>query len=159
MSAENPQYPQYPQSQPPQTQGASGAPAPYPSAPGAIPGAQPAYPGYPGYSAYPGYPAAPYYAGPMPRKTNGMAIASLSCSIASFVVIPIIGAILGVIFGHIALGQLRRTDGAEEGRGLAIAGLAVGYVNLILWLLGALIFIIFALIITAQTGGGTSLLG
>lgn len=170
MSAENSQYPPYPQNPPyppssqssaqqqqpqeQQQQGASGAPAPYPGTPG-YPGYPPS--GYPMYPGYPGYAAAPYYAGPMPRKTNGMAIASLACSIASWVIIPVFGAVLGVIFGHLALGQLRRADGAEEGRGLAIAGLAVGYVNLILWLLGGLIFVIVLLVITAQPGG-TSLL-
>lgn len=167
MSAENPQYPpssqSYPQ-QPPSQQGTPPAPAPYPGAapgyPGYAPEGYPNYPGYPGYPAQPGYPAyaaAPYYAGPMPRKTNGMAIASLALSIASWFVLPLIGAILGVIFGHIALGQLRRSDGAEEGRGLAIAGLAVGYVNLVLWLLTGLVIIIIVLAATAASDG-TSLL-
>lgn len=168
MSAENPQYPPpaqpYPQ-QPQESQQGAAAPAPYPGAapdyPGYTPGGYPNYPGYPGYPAQPGYPAygaAPYYAGPMPRKTNGMAIASLALSIASWIVIPLIGAILGVIFGHIALGQLRRADGAEEGRGLAIAGLAVGYVNLVLWFLVGLVVVIIVLAATAASGGGTSLL-
>lgn len=158
MSSETPQYPPYPSSsqpypQQPQQPQEQGAPTPQAPHPGTTPG----YPGYPGYPAYPGYAPAPYYAGPMPRTTNGMAIASLACSIASFIVIPVIGAILGVIFGHIALGQLRRANGTEEGRGLAIAGLAVGYVNLVLWVLGGLIFIIFVLILTSQPAG-TSLL-
>lgn len=175
MSAENPQYPQYPSSsepypqpqQSPSQQGAGTVPTSYPgAAPGYAPGTSyPGYPGYPGYPAQPGYPAygaAPYYAGPMPRKTNGMAIASLTLSIASWIVIPLIGAVLGVIFGHIALGQLRRSDGAEEGRGLAIAGLAVGYVHMVIWLLVGLVVVIIVLVATAaaaQPSGAIPLVG
>lgn len=164
MSAEYPQYPQYPQypSPQPQSPGGTDAPAPYPGTPGVVPGAQPGYPGYSGYAAAPGYPTAPYYPGPMPRKTNGMAIASLTLSIASWIVIPLIGAVLGVIFGHIALGQLRRSDGAEEGRGLAIAGLAVGYVHMVIWLLVGLVVVIIVLVATAaaaQPSGAIPLVG
>ncbi|OBB60020.1 cyclophilin [Mycobacterium sp. 852013-51886_SCH5428379] len=55
---------------------------------------------------------------PPPRSTNALAIASLVCA---FVFAP-----LGILFGHLSLRQIRRSG--EEGRGLAIAGLIVGYV-------------------------------
>jgi len=48
---------------------------------------------------------------------------SLACS-------QCITAIPGVIFGHIALKQIRESGGAQTGRGLAIAGLVTGYVSL-----------------------------
>jgi hypothetical protein len=81
-----------------------------------------AYPPPPGvpYGAAPG----PPYGGP-PRGTNGFAIASLVCSIVGCGV----GSVLGIVFGHIARGQIRRT--AEGGNGLAIAGLVVGYLGLL----------------------------
>ena len=41
---------------------------------------------------------------------------------------------LGIVFGHIALAQLRRTD--EAGKGLAIAGLVIGYVWTVLVAVG-----------------------
>jgi hypothetical protein len=44
-----------------------------------------------------------------------------------------VGSILAVIFGHIALSQIRHTG--QGGRGLAIAGLVLGYVGLALFLL------------------------
>lgn len=56
---------------------------------------------------------------PLPM-TNTLAILSL---IFSFVF-----AIVGVILGHVALNQLARTG--QQGRGLAIAGLTVGYISL-----------------------------
>lgn len=51
-------------------------------------------------------------------KTNVMAIVALVTGILG---IPT----LGIIFGHIALSQIKTTN--ESGRGLAIAGLVLGY--------------------------------
>jgi len=58
-----------------------------------------------------------------------MAIASLVCGIAGLTVTCGVTSILGVIFGHIALGQLERNPN-EGGRGYAVAGLVTGYVAL-----------------------------
>ena len=55
---------------------------------------------------------------PGPPRTNVFAIISL---IAAFV-LPIVG----IIFGYLARAQIRRTQ--EEGAGLALAGLIVGWV-------------------------------
>jgi hypothetical protein len=43
-----------------------------------------------------------------------------------------LGSILAVIFGHIALSQIKRSMGALTGRGMAIAGLVLGYVGIAL---------------------------
>ena len=60
----------------------------------------------------------------VPRKTNGFAI-------ASFVVALVCGGPLAVIFGHVALSQIDKNQ--EDGRGLAIAGLVIGYISLVFW--------------------------
>ena len=68
-------------------------------------------------------------------RTNGFAIASL---VAAILWMWWLGAIAAVIAGHVALGQINRSGGAQRGRGLAIAGLALGYLELaalMLWLL------------------------
>ena len=58
-------------------------------------------------------------------RNNGLAIASLVCGLFFFVYgIP---AVLAVVFGHVALSQIKRSDGAQTGRGMAIAGLVLGY--------------------------------
>lgn len=101
----------------------------------------PAPPQYPAYGAPP-YPA--YYAGPMPQSTNGMAIASLACSIASFFIAPFVGAVLGVIFGHMALKQLKTSP--EQGHGMAVAGLIIGYIHLALFVL-IVLFVMLVLIV------------
>jgi large-conductance mechanosensitive channel len=76
----------------------------------------------PPYGQQWGVPPPPgYYPPPMyqpPRPTNTMAIVALVCA---FTFPP-----LAIIFGHIALSQIRRNG--EEGKGLAVAGLVIGYV-------------------------------
>ena len=62
------------------------------------------------------------------QKTNTMAIVSL---IGAFFV-----SLVGIICGHIALKQIRETG--EGGRGLAMAGLIIGYIGLaigIIWVI------------------------
>lgn len=68
-------------------------------------------------------PAAPYGGAqynpyPPARPTNVLAIVAL---VSSFFIPP-----AGIVCGHIALNQIKRTG--ENGRGLAIAGLIIGYV-------------------------------
>jgi hypothetical protein len=41
-----------------------------------------------------------------------------------------IGSLLAVIFGHIALSQIKRSQGWTTGRGMAIAGVVLGWVGL-----------------------------
>lgn len=65
--------------------------------------------------------------------TNAMAIAAL---VSSLVFSP-----LGIVFGHISLSQIKRTG--EDGRGLAIAGVAIGYLGVALFLLSLVVFGVF----------------
>ena len=58
--------------------------------------------------------------------TNGLAVASL---VAGFLWLGWFGSILAVIFGHIAIGQIKRSGGRESGTGLAIGGLVLGYMG------------------------------
>ncbi|MGX9790671.1 DUF4190 domain-containing protein [Mycobacterium sp. MMS18-G62] len=73
---------------------------------------------YPNSSGWPppGAPPATYVLVP---ATNGMAIAAL---ILVFVFFP-----LGIVFGHVARGQIKRTG--EGGQGLATAALIIGYLQ------------------------------
>ena len=63
----------------------------------------------------------PYASAPTGPKTNTLAIISL---VLAFVV-----SLGAVICGHIALSQIKQTG--ENGRGLALAGLILGYVGLV----------------------------
>jgi Domain of unknown function (DUF4190)/Protein of unknown function (DUF2510) len=74
---------------------------------------------------------------PVAPSTNGFAIASLVCSIVGLAMCGVPG-ILGVIFGHVARGQIRSSNGRETGEGLALAGLIIGY----LWIAGILLVVV-----------------
>ena len=93
-----------------------------------------------------GGPPPPSYGQPAPgygqasTSTNGLAIASLICGIANFVILGGIGAILAVIFGHIAKRQIRTTG--QGGNGLATAGLILGYIGIAFAVIGIIIAII-----------------
>lgn len=65
---------------------------------------------------------------PTPVKSNGMAITALVMGILGF--FCGITSILAVIFGHVGLSQIRNSNGTQSGRGMAIAGLVLGYVVL-----------------------------
>ncbi len=62
-------------------------------------------------------------------STNGLAIASLVCGLGQFVVGPL-ATIPAIVFGHMARSQISRTG--EQGRGLALAGLVLGWGAVIL---------------------------
>ncbi len=147
----------------------TGPPAAGPSAPQTMPpsnqGQAPAY-GVGGWTVAPGqagnmphYPAGPYggaspypsygygygqqmpYGAPAAKKqTNGLAIASLVCSCAGVLFLGVPG-ILGIIFGFVARAQIRKSNGAQGGDGLALAGIIVGFA----WIaILSLIFIVAA---------------
>jgi hypothetical protein len=111
---------------PPETGPGDSAPATPGFSPDATPPGALGTPGAGPWDA-PSYQHGPYaYSNEPPRSgTNGLAIASLVCSVLGLC--TCILAIVGVVLGHIALSQLGRVDNTQEGRGLAIAGLAVGY--------------------------------
>ncbi|UTT61404.1 DUF4190 domain-containing protein [Microcella humidisoli] len=75
----------------------------------------------------------PYASAPTGAKTNTLAIVSLV--LAFFI------SLGAVICGHIALSQIKKTG--ENGRGLAIAGLVLGYLGLVAGLIGTILWISF----------------
>lgn len=67
-------------------------------------------------------------------RTNTFAIVSLVASLVG-------AGIIAVIFGHLALGQIKRTG--ENGRGMALAGLIIGYVGLVLLVAWIVVVVVF----------------
>jgi Domain of unknown function (DUF4190) len=94
----------------------------------------------------PGY--APY--GPQTR-TNGLAIASLVCSLAGL--LTCISAPVGVVLGHIARRQIRQTG--EQGEGMATAGLWIGYILSVLGLI-AIAFYVVVIVYAVRHSNSTS---
>ena len=98
------------------------------------------------------YPTGPYlgppgagptyaYAPSASRGTNGMAIASL---VLGIVWIYWIGSILALVFGYVALKQIKARQ--ESGRGMAIVGVVLGWIGV-----GTGLLVIAVAIIAAGT--------
>ncbi|MGW5451637.1 DUF4190 domain-containing protein [Nocardia sp. NPDC003979] len=141
----NPQQsaPQYPQQQPPSQ----------PQYPNYQQPAAPQYPQYPQQPQYGGYPAAgaynPYGGYPQPQGTNGLAIGALVSSLIGLCSCGV-GSIVGIILGVMAINQIKERGG--EGKGMAQAGIWIGAISLVLWLL----YIVFVVVLGVVGGMDSS---
>src|SRR5438045_3497267 len=99
------------------------------------------------YSPLPGAPVPPGqfppaagggYQASQPSRTSGMAIASLISSL--ILCIPALSGLLAIIFGIFGIKQTRNPN--VRGRGLAVAGIIIGVLNMII---GGVIFSLFGL--------------
>ena len=78
-------------------------------------------------------------------RTSSTAVVSLVFGVLTWVMLPLIGALVAIICGHIARGEIRRAaPGTLDGDGMAIAGLVLGYVHLAFLVL-ALMLVFFVL--------------
>lgn len=92
----------------------------------------PPLPAYPAGTSWPAPPAAP--------PTSGMAVASLVLGIVGITIgwfLLAVPSILAVIFGHIGLSETSK--GHKTGKGMAVAGLVLGYVVAVVVALGILV--------------------
>ena len=146
-SPESPSTPDLPETAPaaaePAVPAAPEAPAAPPAAPAVDFGAAAApVPPAPAYDAPPapayGAPTygAPTYGASTAAKTNVLAIVSLVSSLVGF--FTGIGFLVGVVCGHISLSQIKKTG--EQGRGMALAGLIIGYIGIALSVILTIVF-------------------
>ena len=103
-------------------------------------------PNVPSNPTPPPAPAAPYAPAASGSSTNVLAIIAL---IGAFVF-----PLAGIICGHIALNQIKRTG--EGGKQLALWGTILGYVFTAFWLIFVLIYVVFFVVLFgASTAVGT----
>ncbi len=76
------------------------------------------------------------------NTTNTMAIVSLVAGVLSWFFFPFFGAVVAIITGHVARNQIKISHNTEGGDGLAIAGLVLGYLNLLGSCVGFLFFLL-----------------
>ncbi|HQW81508.1 MAG: DUF4190 domain-containing protein [Rhodanobacteraceae bacterium] len=77
------------------------------------------------------------------RPNSTSAILSLVFGVVAWFMVPVLGAIAAVVCGHIARGEIRRSNGQLDGDGMAIAGLVLGYLQLTLTVALIVLFAIF----------------
>lgn len=82
----------------------------------------------------------------VPPKTSGMAVAALILAILGFLcILPVVGVLLGLILGIMALLGIQRSGGQLQGQGLAIAAIVVsGLWLMFVSILAAILIPVFA---------------
>lgn len=91
------------------------------------------------------------YVPPTPTglRTSTNAIISLIAGITGWSLLPMLGSIIAIIFGHIAKSEIKKSNGMVTGNGMATAGLILGYVSVALGICLACIWVLlFAGLIT-----------
>jgi hypothetical protein len=92
--------------------------------------------------------------GPVPRRgpapTNGLAIASLACGLAQFAFGPL-PTIPAIVLGHVARHQIKRTG--EQGAGMALAGLLLGWAAVAFGVLAILALTLFVVTSSGHAAG------
>jgi hypothetical protein len=71
----------------------------------------------------------------MPR-TSSMAIVALTLGVISFLGLFFIAGVGAIITGHLARREIRASGGQVTGEGMATVGLVLGYINVVLSVLG-----------------------
>ena len=80
--------------------------------------------------------------------TNGLAVASLACGLAQFAFGPL-PTIPAIVLGHVARHQIKRTG--EQGGGIALAGLLLGWAAVIFGILAIAGLAVFTVAHTGHT--------
>ncbi|HEY9121824.1 MAG TPA: DUF4190 domain-containing protein [Brevefilum sp.] len=78
------------------------------------------------------------------QQTSSLAVISLISGIASYFIIPLIGAIAAIITGNIAMKEIRQSAGQFTGEGMARWGMILGWINIGLSVIG-LCFLVLAI--------------
>ncbi|HSQ17106.1 MAG TPA: DUF4190 domain-containing protein [Anaerolineales bacterium] len=73
---------------------------------------------------------------PVAPPTSTNAIISLVAGIVGLFFLPVIGGIVAILTGNSAKKEIANSGGTVGGEGLAKAGVIIGWVGLILWVLG-----------------------
>ena len=76
-------------------------------------------------------------------QTSTKALLSLIAGILGWTLLPFLGSVGAIVLGHMARADIRRSAGQQVGDGFAIAGLVLGWLSVILWLLGVILAIVF----------------
>jgi hypothetical protein len=99
-------------------------------------------------------PQSPFRTTSVPVQSSSLAIVSLVSGIASWFVLPLIGAIIAVITGHMAKKEIRESAGRLSGVEMANAGLLLGYAQLAVSFI-AICFAVLVVVVALAIAFGT----
>jgi len=80
---------------------------------------------------------------PAPRQTSSYAIVALVAGILGWTLLPFLGSLAAIIFGHMGRAEIRRSNGQLDGDGLAVTGLVLGWLSVAMWVLVVVVFVVF----------------
>ena len=73
---------------------------------------------------------------PIYPQTSSLAVISLISGIASYFIVPLLGAIAAIITGNMAKKEIRQSAGRMTGEDMAKWGMILGWINIGLSLIG-----------------------
>lgn len=150
MSNSTPQEPQPTGTQPTVPQPT--APQPQFSAPPQTPIAQPQAPA--ATQPYPSAPQQPVAYAAAPRKPEATTMGLTNTYAVLTIVLAFIAPLAGIIFGHLSLGQIKRTG--DAGRGIALTGLIISYAYFVAVALFFIFYIGFIVVMIGTAGAAFS---
>lgn len=106
----------------------------------------------------------PEFHGPEPKRSafeaerprSGLAVTSLVFGILAWTVLPVVGALIAIVTGHLGLSEIRAEGDRLSGRPQAKAGLALGYLQL---LIAALVAVVAGWLLAVWTGSASAPVG
>jgi len=78
--------------------------------------------------------------------TNSAAVVSLVAGFLAWIALPVVGALVAIVAGHVAVNQLQQPGAIDRGRRLAVIGLVLGWLQLLVLLAGVAGWMILLLI-------------
>ena len=84
--------------------------------------------------------------------TEGLAIAALVCAIASFVLFPLVPAVIALVLAGRASRSIDASGGQRGGAGLVTAARVLSWINLALWGVGVLGILALVVVGTPRVG-------
>src|SRR3954447_21703424 len=88
---------------------------------------------------------------PPPQENSSNATIALVLGICGFVVCPLVCSVLAIVFANQAYAEIDGSGGRIGGRGLAQAGLILGWIGVGLCVVGVLFVVVIFLVAAAGT--------
>lgn len=76
------------------------------------------------------------------RQSSSLAVISLIAGIASYFIVPVLGALVAVITGGMAKKEILQSGGRISGFGMANWGIILGWINIAIGLIGICVFLL-----------------
>ncbi|ADV27088.1 hypothetical protein Psesu_1240 [Pseudoxanthomonas suwonensis 11-1] len=76
-------------------------------------------------------------------KTSPLAITSLVTGLLGWTLLPLLGSLVAIVTGHMARSEIRRSRGVLDGDGLAMVGLVLGWLPVLIGVLGLVVIFMF----------------